>query len=89
MWLAGVGADGGFELSRLETPPPRGEVWQIQGLTQGVAWGGLSLLDDPERCLPVSGREGASTLLLSEWEKDRFSLIFKGVWDSPSAKRHS
>lgn len=55
---------------RGERPTPQGGGgWQIQGLTQGVAWGGLSLLDDLERCLPVSGREGAPTLLLSGWEK--------------------
>lgn len=30
MWLAGVGADGGFELSRLETPPPGGRCGKFK-----------------------------------------------------------
>lgn len=56
MWLAGVG--GGFEPLRQETHLEAGRG-HTQGLTQGVAREGLSLLHDLERHLTIPGQPGS------------------------------
>lgn len=85
MWLAGVG--GGFELLRRETHLPGGGRFKAS-LRELPGDAFPSWLTWSSAC-PSLGREGGFTLLLFGWERDHFFLIFEGVRDPPSAKRHS